>query len=365
MRIKTITCHDVYNAGASLQAYALSAYLRLQGHEVEIIDYKPEYLSRQYRFTAVDNPRFNSPLLCKWLYLILKFPGRLKKYSHKKKFDCFRKEYMKLTKRYTNMEELKQDPPEADLYIAGSDQIWNSLFPNGRDGVFYLDFAPKERRKASYAASFATEEIASEWQKQVGMWLHGLDRISVREKSALKILDRLGLQGCNVLDPVFLLPAEHWKGLIGRKKQPKGIFVYDFDHNPLLKELSLFWKERTGEGITGFFAEKYVDKKLKAPGPIEFLEVIYGSEIILSNSFHATAFALLFHREFYVVRRKEDINVRMTDLLTLVGLEDRMVADRKDMAAAGPIDWDRVDGILQKERVRSMVFLTELTDGEC
>lgn len=73
MKIKTITCHDVYNFGASLQAYALAAYLKECNHDVQIIDYKPEYLSRHYSLTAVTNPRFNRPIL-RELYLLAKLP---------------------------------------------------------------------------------------------------------------------------------------------------------------------------------------------------------------------------------------------------------------------------------------------------
>ena len=77
MRICTITCHDVYNAGASLQAYALQTYLKSLGHDVKIIDYKPDYLSQHYRLDVVANPKYDKPLL-KQAYLLAKLPGRLR-----------------------------------------------------------------------------------------------------------------------------------------------------------------------------------------------------------------------------------------------------------------------------------------------
>ena len=94
MKIKTITCHDVYNVGASLQAFALQEYLRSLGHNVEIIDYKPEYLSRHYSLTAVNNPRYRKPLL-RELYILLKLPKRLRKQKSEKKaaFDRFKKRF--------------------------------------------------------------------------------------------------------------------------------------------------------------------------------------------------------------------------------------------------------------------------------
>ena len=361
MKIKTITCHDVYNVGASLQAYALSQFLSQQGHDVAIIDYKPDYLSKRYNFRVVDNPRFEKPFMLKIIYLTLKFPKRLCAYPGKKNFDKFRNDYLKLTKRYNSLEELKKDPPEADLYLAGSDQIWNTLFNNGKDGAFYLDFAPQGVKKASYAASFATEEIIPEWEDQVICWLKNLDKISVREKSSLELLKKLGVQGCSVLDPVFLLKAAQWEQFIVDKEEEKGLFVYDFDNNPLMEKISLLAKKKIGSKIVSFFQTKYADNSLKYPGPLEFLETIYNSKMVISNSFHATVFSLIFHKDFYVIKRNENINVRMLDLLKLVNLEDRMIASEEEFESVQPIDWDKVDQILNEEREKSIKFLMELT----
>lgn len=361
MKIKTITCHDVYNAGASLQAYALSEYLLQQGHDVEIIDYKPDYLSKRYNFKAIDNPKYENFLIFKIIYIILKFPKRLLEHSGKKKFDKFREDYLRLTVRYCSLEELKQNPPLANLYIAGSDQIWNTLFQNGKDGAFYLAFAPKGTKKASYAASFSTETIAHEWKNRVKDWLSDFDNISVREKSAVKLLDEIGIKGQVVLDPVFLLTEEQWKKMIKNKKPSKKIFVYDFDRNNFMKEISLIAKEKLEAKIISFFKVDYSDENLKYPGPLEFLEVIYNSELIISNSFHATVFSLIFHKEFFVVKRNENINLRMMDLLKLVGLEDRMISTEKEFELVEPIDWGKVDQVLKEERDKSIEYLMEIT----
>jgi hypothetical protein len=98
MRIRTITCHDVYNLGAGLQAYALAAYLKAEGHDVQIIDYKPDYLSRHYQLGYVPNPRFDRPLV-RQAYLLAKLPGRMKALlgKRKKHFDLFRKQYLPVT----------------------------------------------------------------------------------------------------------------------------------------------------------------------------------------------------------------------------------------------------------------------------
>lgn len=182
MKIKTITCHNVYNAGASLQAYALAAYLRKQGHEVQIIDYVPDYLEH-YKLSGVANAAYDKPFVREF-YNMAKLPGRLlARYGRRKKaFDQFTAQYLPLTERhYNTYAELLEDPPAADVYFAGSDQIWNTLFQNGKDPAFYLQFAPVGRICAAYAASFATRTVAPEYQAQTKAWLKKLDYISVRE----------------------------------------------------------------------------------------------------------------------------------------------------------------------------------------
>ncbi|WP_347915893.1 polysaccharide pyruvyl transferase family protein [Clostridium saudiense] len=96
MKIKTITCHDVYNSGASLQAYALMKYLQNNGHEVEIIDYKPDYLSNHYKLSAVSNPKYEKNLILKIIYLALKLPQRILALRIKKKYDEFKDKYLKI-----------------------------------------------------------------------------------------------------------------------------------------------------------------------------------------------------------------------------------------------------------------------------
>ncbi|MEH7549898.1 polysaccharide pyruvyl transferase family protein, partial [Neobacillus vireti] len=215
MKICTITCHDVYNHGASLQAYALMKYLSNSGHDVEIINYKPDYLSNHYRLMSINNPKWEKNYLTKSIYLLLKIPFRLPGLKRKKAFDKFTLQYLKLSKlKYNSYEELKNDPPIADAYICGSDQIWNTLHKNGKDPAFYLDFVPDEKIKGSYAASFATESILEEHKPMIKQRVSRLDRISVREKSGVKILKELDInQVVNVVDPVFLLEKNEWDKL--------------------------------------------------------------------------------------------------------------------------------------------------------
>lgn len=137
MKIKTITCHNVYNAGASLQAYALAEYLKQLGHDIEIIDYVPDYL-RHYKLYGVGNSAYNKPFL-KEAYQLAKLPGRLlARYGKRKhRFDDFTKNYLPLTeKHYSSNEELKRCPPEADVYIAAATKFGIHSFQTVRIRLF-------------------------------------------------------------------------------------------------------------------------------------------------------------------------------------------------------------------------------------
>lgn len=331
MKIKTITCHDVYNVGASLQAYALVTYLNGLGHDAEIIDYKPDYLSHHYRLWGGASPKFDKPLL-REMYSLAKLPRRLKAKSSKRKkeYDRFKDNFLPVTaQRYSTNKELKQNPPEADVFFAGSDQIWNTKFPNGKDPAFFLDFVPDGAVRASYAASFAVSDIQDEWKSIIKERLEKLDFIAVREKSGVKIIENLGIdRSIQVSDPVFLLSRHQWENVAVKTDLGEPyILVYDFDGNASIKQLATKLARENKCKIYSCLPCGYADVCFDQEGPLTFLGLIQGAKCILSNSFHATAFSIIFQKDFYVFQRHEGINTRMQDLLTDLGLSDRMILE--------------------------------------
>lgn len=368
MKIKTITCHDVYNYGASLQAYALMTYLTNLGHDVEIIDYKPDYLSNHYRLDLVANPRYNNNVVIKLLYLSAKLPGRLKaKYGKRKKlFDEFKKEYLRVTdRRYSSNEELRKNLPEADIYIAGSDQIWNTNFQNGKDPAFFLEFVPDDKTKASYAASFAISELPDSEKQRIKKALKRMNYISVREKSGLKILKDLDINdGVNVLDPVFLLSKDEWDEIVPSiNYKEKYILVYDFDSSSEIKEIVVSMAQKNHYKIYSFFKNDYADKFFEDTGPIEFVSLIKEAQYIVSNSFHGTAFSLIYNKDFFVVNRKENINTRMRDLLLKLKLDDRLVNNKSDIDGVIIINYYQVSTELNQLINESKKYLDKILDN--
>ncbi|MBD5336262.1 MAG: polysaccharide pyruvyl transferase family protein [Bacteroides sp.] len=372
MKVRTITCHDVYNFGASLQAYALQHYLEEQGNDVRIINYKPDYLSHHFRLGHIANPKFNRPLL-KQLYLLAKLPGRLKSFSRKHAFDRFTNKYLHLTRRYNSYEELKADPPEADLYIAGSDQIWNTIFRNGRDAAFYLDFGKQTAKRISYAASFATSDVIDDYRDFVKSELKNFDAISIRERTSLPLLNSLGRDGQAVCDPVLLLEKPEWESLLKNNPLPHKvseiikrpfILLYPTDYSESMDQIALKIKKCTGWNIisVGPIKTNSTNIKISNIGPTEFLHLINEASFVISNSFHATVFALIFEKRFCTVNRKEGINERMRSLLQEFGLQSRLVSDF-DKQLLDPINFNDVKTNIEKSVEESKSWLQDEMSG--
>jgi hypothetical protein len=359
MKVKTITCHEVYNHGASLQEYSLLKYLNENGHNAEVIHYKPNYLSGHFNLWSVDNPRFNKPFL-KQLYILAKLPNRLVSLKRKKAFDQFHAKFIPTGKiKYTSNEELKSRLPDADAFICGSDQIWNSFFQNGKDPAFYLNFVPDVKIKLSYAASFAIEQLNESVKPLVKENVTRLNAIGVRETSGVHILKELGIENAvQVLDPVFLLEKEHWNQFITPIKEDF-VFVYDFDSNPTIKQIALQLKKEKGWKIYTVNSNiDYADKNFYLEGPEKFLSLVSQSKFNLTNSFHSTAFSILFKKQFVVVNRMEKINTRMKDLLDLFGIEINLIDDKHTQLSR--INYEEINLRLEYLKLKSQNFLKKV-----
>lgn len=370
MKIKTITCHEVYNYGASLQEYALLKYLQEQGHQAETIHYKPPFLSNHFKLWTVSSPFFAKNIFLKGIYIILKLPKRLINRKRKRSFDRFSEKYIPATKTlYTNNDQLKKNLPLAEAYICGSDQIWNSFFENGKDPAFYLDFVPEDKLKVSYAASFAIDKLDESIAPFVKRMVSNIDHVSVRESSGKMILQELGIQNVTqVLDPVFLLDSHSWIPIMDLKTSRSLVgdgnymVVYDFDCDPLIKSLAVRLQAKYDWNIVAFNELiDYADKNLYLHGPEVFLAVLKNAKCILANSFHAVAYSIIFKKELAVFNRNYKINTRMRDLLESVGLQQLLLTDQEGVNgfSIGSIDYNKVDAKLDPLIQKSKDFLLD------
>lgn len=335
MKIIIITCHDVYNYGASLQAYALQEYIKSLGHDVHIIDYKPNGSPRYNFWTIPTSCRIYSLTqkyrIVAFLYCLYRAPERFYTIGRKKPFDLFKKDYLNCTRLYSSIDDLRNSPPDADVYIAGSDQIWNTVLSNGKDPAFYLNFGGNQIKRISYAASFAIPAIQNELQPFVKEMLSNIDCISVRELTGKQIVNDLGLNAEVVCDPVFLRSKEQWELLIQRKRilDYPYVMVYDlYSRDPNIKMAACeIAKQRHCKivSVNAFIKNEYSDKNVNNAGPLEFLNLLFYSDFVVTDSFHASAFSVMFHKPFYVFQiKKANNSSRIADFLKTLHLENHL-----------------------------------------
>ena len=368
MNICTITCHNVYNYGASLQAFALQRHLDLAGNKVTIINFRPWYHHNRYNFWYVPrDSRYykitNNFFFAKIMYCLYKNTTQYIYVKRKKSFDRFTSKYLNLTNdEYSTSKQLKENPPIADLYIAGSDQIWNTDVHNGKEPAYYLEFAPKIAKKISYAASFAVESIPEDLISFITKNISKFDAISIRERSGVRILESLGFDNIHhVLDPVFLLEKQMWIDYSKKakiKKYSNYILVYDFVGDERIKAFTREMAKKMDKQIISlcdYITYNWADVNIKTAGPLEFLYLINNADLVISNSFHATAFSIIFQKEFYVFSLSGMRNSsRMTDFLEEIDLKRRYNPIKSDNQL---IQYEIILNTLKKYIANSRSFL--------
>lgn len=351
--VYTITFHWATNYGAVLQAYALQRFLCRNDYETCIIDYVP----RNQEKTFLRAFRARS---------VYKLFQQLREFRKEKKIQKFREKELKLTRRYRSSDELKSELWNNDIYICGSDQIWNSFFTMQGEGkittVYYLDFVPYDAKKIAYAGSFGVERITNEMQNVISSQLRGFSTVTVREQSAVSILEKAGIDSTLVCDPVFLLDKQDYLPFIAsvNRSSSKCIFKYILHQD---QELA-------------YNVCNYVSKKLgntfvshiDTMGVEEWISKLSYAEFVVTNSFHAIAFSILFHRPFIAVLIPQSgMNDRINTLLNRVGLRNRMV-DRYDCELLNglmesQIDWNTVDRLVEDMRNQSQAVLLDAISG--
>ena len=143
-------------------------------------------------------------------------------------------------------------------------------------------------------------------------WLKSFDAVSVREQTGAALVKQMGLQSQRNCDPVFLLKQCQWKKILPETEtNKKYVLLYDFDKNCVAEEIDgkkflKKQKQRSGR----FLKTEICDKVCADIGPLEFVNLILNAEAVVSNSFHATVFAIIFHKEFFVIEKKRNVSIR-------------------------------------------------------
>lgn len=341
MRIGIITLHKVLNFGSALQAYALQHFLEKQGYtETELIDYKYPNKFHKGKF-KLDKPTIRI------------FLGTLKDFIFNKRRDTnrrfrdFYKEYFNLSpQEYKSIEQIEKDPPLYDLYITGSDQVWNvNTLKN--DPVMYCSFAPQNAEIISFGSSFTNKTLPVKYQEDVKRRLKRYKKIGVREQSSIEILIDLGLTSHKEVmvtcDPTLLLTKEDYHELALKselKIEDDFILVYGltYAYNPepaLSSIVDDVARQLNCKVYTLWFRHphfKSEHKEIWGIGPCEFCYLFEHAKFIITSSFHGTMFSVINRKPFVsIVPRKNEKDTRIKDFLDKVGLKQNYVfADSTD-----------------------------------
>ena len=370
MKISVITLHTVNNYGSVLQTYATQRILEEMGHHVEIIDYWRQNNQLQARSEVLLQHEKLRPFR-----KVLKSPGisSLTEFLLKKKilwdrkpFDAFLSERVNLTKPYHSYGELEADPPEADVYITGSDQVWNSVWNDGVEKAYFLSFVPENKRRIAFSASIGRTALDDCETELMGSELKKYHRISMREESGVQLLkDRLGIESVLTLDPTLMLSGRQWRDLCPGPSPLKDpyILVYQLNANDRMDRYAEQLAEKYHYKILrlsyGRGNRQQKGKKWIRPSVEDFLRAFQHADCVVTDSFHATAFALNLGLNFISVP-PDQFSVRMKDILTLTHTEFKMLTDYKDLSLIErKMDQASVQAILSEMRKTSMGYLEE------
>lgn len=374
MRIGILTLPLHTNYGGILQAYALQTVLERMGHDVVVFD--------------TPNKSFLPPFwklpLCLTKRTILKFLGRtsrifMEHYNNKtrsiiaQKIQPFVDSHVH-RKEIRSFKELNQE--DYDALVVGSDQVWRIIYFPGlwlgqQIENAYLDFAKQWNiKRIAYAASFGTDnwEYNEEQTVKCGRLLKTFDAVSSRETNGVKLCkSKFGVDAQHVLDPTMLLNMEDYTSLFIKDNTPKSngtLLNYVLDESEEIN--SLINKVATEKHLVSFAVNnpfendesKTLQQRIK-PSVETWLRGFYDAEFVITDSFHACVFSILFKKQFVVVGNKERGMARFESLLNMFGLENRLVDETVDVNSLQSIDYDKVYDLYRKLKEKSLMFLLD------
>lgn len=363
MKADILTIHFGVNYGSALQSYALSRILEQLNIQTEVINYIPLKYGMWNEFSG--NKKGKYPLAVIAAAFILKFPS---KYKHRKIFEKFLRENLNLTKIYHTNAELKAEPPQSDIYIVGSDQVWNFDYNESGDFTYFFDFLPSASRKISYAASIGKTTLSKNERGCIKKYLSEFSGVSLREDSSTELLNSMGIPSNHVLDPTMLLSKYEWNHFAKRRKHKDSyilIYVMDYLYHDLI-EIAEKISKKFGHKIymVAFkkIKDKRVDKQFIYADPQEFLGVLLDASYVVTNSFHGVAFSVNFNKQFCAVA-KENYNIRIQSLLRMMEIEGHFVSSVNEFDIGHKIDYSNVNRILTEQRTYSLDYLKKFCEN--
>lgn len=378
MRIGVITLWwSDDNYGQQLQCWALQQQLKEMGHTPFLIRYRPTYQAKLVKKVIKRLPLYSnlrSFFISKEEKNYEKLMADLKKKNDNRHFEHFRKENIQVSEReYHSLSELRQNPPEADCYITGSDQVWAYLLNTEENTAFYLNFGKRSIKRISYAPSFSYDEYPKDLKLQLAKQLKNFDAISVREINGVKICKEVGFEARQVLDPTLLLDCKSYHEIEEEiRTESPYIYIYSINiEEPgqiQWEQLKTFAKQMQYDvyvtPASGYFPglELFDGVQYKYATIPQWLSYIKNAELVVTTSFHGVVFSIINHKNFVYFPLDGAYgrgNNRVLSLLEYLGLEKCIwqkncrFSDYMNIS----IDWTKVDALLYERKKRSAEFL--------
>ena len=270
-----------------------------------------------------------------------------------------------------------KSPDGYDCFIVGSDQVWNTNFGSFKNSpdIYLAAFAPSSKR-ISYAASFGVNEINEEYLPMFQTELPKFKAVSVREQEGVHICEELGVNATTVLDPTMMLTAQEWDGIA---RNPDFVsdepFIATYYLGGRSEKINRYIESIAGDRRVINLEHEQVKPETKedtavyAAAPDEFVWLISHADCVLTDSFHASVFSILYHKPFVVYERlvngkSSGMEGRLDTLLGTFGLEMCRGDINHPDGIPPAVNWDSVEKILEEEREKSLAFLKRALETE-
>lgn len=354
--VAVITRHNVLNYGSVLQAYATERVLRKLGYDPVTVDYRRSAENLNQLVGRYSQGRGLAHRLYRnTAWRVLYSVGEAR-------FKSMREEYLTLSE---HCDEFSFDGalPDADVFLTGSDQVWNDLGDGTLDPAFFWEGLRKTERTrlVSYAASFGRDHVVAGYEERVGEWLGRYDAISVREDSGKRIVESYGLECEQVVDPTLLLDREEWLSIADPQPVYNRPYALVYNLHPDSDMLDYVADKTKSSDLEVVSVcptfRRRIGKQVVLPPLPKFLALFRDAACVYTDSFHGTAFCINLGIPFVEVFPKENA-ARNKSVLRLFGLESRGWDSFTGNAWDSDIDWTHVNAVLASERLRSIKWLS-------
>lgn len=355
MKVGVLTFHRAWNYGAVLQCYALLQFLKKLGHEVVVIDYRQEAIEKGYKvfslkgtIKSIINPRNHYK------------DGFIYRFLIWRHFSQFRKRYFNLTKKC----DLSTIPQDVDTYVIGSDQLWVPKLTGGQiDFVYFGQFRRKQNSKIlGYAISSNKKSLSDIGKDKLQKFSRSFYKISLREPTVASYLEVLLNINIYVdIDPTLLLSKEDWRSIIRQKnnkyKDHSYIAIYHLPgrYSGMSREVFL----SKVENIANKNNYDIIDLSTFKYSVNDFVTIICNASLVITSSFHATVFSLIFNRPLMSIELKDGYDARYTDLLKSVGGANMIYGKNFDEVSYREVDYNKISKKLTLLKQPSIKYLQD------